>query len=186
MVLTARGPLSFLAAIAASGVVMLAATPAALAKEGVVAKLTTPFPGNAAPGARITVAWTLSSFDQDGRLQPFNAEGVFVRLLSATRDTPSMAYASNNATGHPTGEYRAEVTVPAGGVGEVQIGIMGSSEVLFPLQDALSGIRSAEAPRPTAASQARPSVVPAIVAGAASLLILGLLLRAVRARSTSA
>jgi hypothetical protein len=147
--------------------------PVALAKEGVVAKLTTPFPRNATAGARIMLGWTLSSFDQDGRLRPFNADGVFVRLLSATRDTPSVGFASDTTNGHPTGEYRAEVTVPAGGVGEIQIGILGSTEVLFPYQDELSGIRPPDAPLPAIATPSRPAP-PAILASAALVLVLGL------------
>lgn len=181
MVLRLRSPLWLLAAIAATGVWLLLATPLALAKEGVQAKLTTPFPLQARPGQRITVAWTLTSFDQSGTRQPFNAEGVFVRLFGPTRGEPSVGFAASGA--HPTGEYRAEVTVPDGGVAEIQVGIRGSTEGIIPFQDELSGIRPAGAPVPAKVTQSQPPVAPALVAGAASLLALGLLAAILRGRS---
>ena len=82
--------------------------------------------------------WVLGWTDEHGRRQPFNAIGVFVRLLSASGGRPTIGFAAPNA--HPQGRYDARVAVPAGGIGGVQIGLRGTSDgrasdVLFPLEN---------------------------------------------------
>lgn len=117
---------------------LLAAGPAALAKENVTARLLTPLRLDAAPGEQLTVVWALGGADEHGRRQPFNAIGVFVRLLSASGGRPTIGFATPDA--HPQGRYDAQVAVPEGGIGGVQIGLRGSSDVgasdtLFPLEN---------------------------------------------------
>ena len=126
------------AVLAMAGSLLLAAGPAALGKENVQARLLTPLRVDAAPGEQLTVVWGLRATDEDGRRQPFNAIGVFVRLLSATGSRPTIGFATPDA--HPQGRYDAQVAVPKGGIGGVQLGLRGSSnggpsDVLFPLEN---------------------------------------------------
>ena len=112
---------------------LLAAPPVALGKENVTARLLTPLRLDAAPGERFTVVWALGEVDEQGRREPFNAIGVFVRLLSASGGRPTTGFATPDA--HPQGRYDARVTVPEGGIGGVQVGLRGSSDTLFPLEN---------------------------------------------------
>jgi MYXO-CTERM domain-containing protein len=95
----------------------LFAAPAALGKEGVRATLTTPFPLDAKPGTKLHVGWKLAN--RDGT--PFGGGDVFVRLRSASGDGAETAYT------HGGGTFAADVVVPEGGIGDVQIGIRGWS-----------------------------------------------------------
>ncbi len=112
---------------------LLLASPVAMAKEGVTARLTAPLALLARPGDRITVDWTLQARDDQGYEHPFNAIGVFVRLLSPSGGAATIGFAS--ATEHADGRYAAQVTVPTGGIGGVQIGLLGSSDIIFPLEN---------------------------------------------------
>ena len=132
-----RRPIVVLAVVAVAGVLLLAAGPAH-AKEGVTARLLTPLPVDAAPGERVTVVWALGGVDERGTRRPFNAIGVFVRLLSATGARSTIGFATPDA--HPTGRYDAQVTVPEGGIGGVQVGLGGTSDgaaadTRFPLEN---------------------------------------------------
>jgi hypothetical protein len=121
------------AVLAVACSLLLAAGSAALGKEGVNARLLTPLRVDAAPGEELTVVWALAGTDEHGRRQPFNTIGVFVRLLSASGGRPTIGFASPDA--HPQGRYDAQVAVPEGGIGGIQIGLRGSSDVLFPLEN---------------------------------------------------
>jgi hypothetical protein len=114
---------------------LLAAQPVALGKENVTARLLTPLRLDAAPGDRLAVAWALGGADEHGRREPFNAIGVYVRLLSASGGRPTTGFATPDA--HPQGRYDARVTVPEGGIGGVQIGLRGggADDTLFPLEN---------------------------------------------------
>lgn len=118
---------------------LVAALPAA-GKEGVKATLTTTIPLDAKPGTKFEVGWTLASHDEHGRRHPFGANGVLVRLLSASGAGAETGFAPVGA--YPTGEYRATVVVPKGGIGDVQIGLLSwtngpsgtrVSDALFPI-----------------------------------------------------
>ncbi len=117
----------------------LVGTVPATAKEGVKA--------TAAAGTPLDVAWTLAYVDEDGRRQPFGAGGIFVRLSSAAGAGSQTAFARGD-----TGDYKATVLVPTGGIGDVQIGIRGfadgrPSDLLFPItNDPLPGVRRVAAP----------------------------------------
>jgi hypothetical protein len=97
---------------------LVAAAPAP-AKEGVKATLTTPIPLDAEPGTPLKVGWTLA-YVEDGKRHAFGAGGVFVRLRSASGAAAETAYAAET-----NGEFTTTVTVPEGGIGDVQIGLMG-------------------------------------------------------------
>jgi hypothetical protein len=133
----ARGLLPVGVALAAACALALAAVPAA-GKEGVTARLVGRLPRDAGPGETVTVAWALAGPDEGGRRRPFNAIGVFVRLVSAGGGRATIGFATPDA--HPDGRYDARVAVPSGGIGGVQIGLRGendagASDVLFPLEN---------------------------------------------------
>jgi hypothetical protein len=180
----ARRLMLMLAVLAMACSLLLAAGPAALGKEGVNARLLTPLRVDAAPGEKLTVVWALAGTDEHGRRQPFNAIGVFVRLLSATGGRPTIGFATPDA--HPQGRYDARVAVPKGGIGGVQIGLRGSSDgepsdVLFPL----ANDPFAAPVREVAAGQEGTSgtPLPAWLALAGALALLGVLVAVVwRAR----
>ena len=98
-------------------VAALLVAPAALGKEGVRATLTTPVALDASPGTTLHVGWKLAN--RDGT--PFGGGDVFVRLRSATGAHAETAYTYGGGT------FAADVVVPEGGIGDVQIGIRGWS-----------------------------------------------------------
>lgn len=121
----------------AVAVVALAAALPAGGKEGVKATLTTRVPLTAPAGTTLRVAWTLTYRDDRGGRHPFDGEGIFLRLLSATGAAARTAPA-HGASGH----YAATVRVPEGGIRAIQIGIRGWStgpngtrraDALFPI-----------------------------------------------------
>jgi hypothetical protein len=170
----ARRLMMVLAVLVMAWALLLGAGPAALGKENVKARLLTPLGVDAAPGEQLTVVWALAGTDEQGRRQPFNAIGVFVRLLSASGGRPTIGFATPDA--HPQGRYDAQVAVPEGGIGGVQIGLRGSidgraSDELFPLENDPLAVPA----RGVAAGQeATPGgPVPAWLALAGALALLG-------------
>jgi hypothetical protein len=156
----------FLALVAAAALV---AASAASAKEGVTATLRTSIPLDAPAGTHLRVAWTLAGRDH----RPFNASGVFVRLLSASGARAETGFASAGA--HSTGEYAASVAVPTGGIGKVKIGLRGWStgpagtheaDVLFPIAN-----------EPTAPATRTPWLVILVAAAATAAAALWLVRR---------
>lgn len=88
----------------------------------------------AAPGERVKVAWTLTEAPQPSSLMtprrferhPFGASGVYIRVRSATGGTPnSLAATSPSGAGSRSGRYVADVTVPAGGIATIAVGLEG-------------------------------------------------------------
>jgi hypothetical protein len=141
----------------AVGVLALLFTPAsAVAKEGVKATLLTALPLSPVPGERLHVAWTLA-LTEGGKAQPFGANGVFVRLRSASGADSEIGFAPT--ADHADGRYAAMVVVPEGGIGDVEIGLRGWSsgptgthvaDMLFPItNDPMPGrIHIAASPSP--------------------------------------
>jgi hypothetical protein len=160
-----------LAAVAAAGSLVVGAGSVALGKEGVKARLTTPLPLGASPGQTITVAWTLSEVDEQGVRRPFNAIGVFVRLHSAAGGAATMAFATADA--HPLGHYDAQVTVPNGGIGGVEIGLRGTTDMVFPLENDPLAVPAA-APVARAREATSGSSLPTLLALASVLAILSI------------
>src|SRR5258706_15073931 len=85
---------------------------AAAAKQGMSAELLTQISPAAEPGSTLELEWKLTVLDGSKRV-PFNAMGVFVRLLDAAGGTPTTALARGSS--HPDGLYSASVLVPNGG-----------------------------------------------------------------------
>jgi hypothetical protein len=170
----ARAVTAVAAVVAMAAALLLAAGPTALGKEGVTARLLTPLRVDAAPRERLTVVWALAGTDEHGRRQPFNAIGVFVRLLSASGGRPRIGLATPDA--HPQGRYDARVAVPAGGIGGVQVGLGGDGgggDTLFLLEN---DPFAAPARGAAAGQQAAPDRgVPVWPALAGALALLGVL-----------
>ena len=122
-----------LAALAVLAVFASVSATSTAAKEGVVARVLTPIPREAIPGARVVVVRTLSSRDELGRRRPFNAEAIFVRVLGVRS---LFDYAG---TQRPLGRYRAVVRVPSGGIRALRFGLMGwnsygAAPLFFPIR----------------------------------------------------
>jgi hypothetical protein len=109
------------------------------AKEGVKATLTTSIPLDAPAGTQLKVSWRLFSIET-GQREPFGANGVFVRLRSASGADAEEGFAPVGA--YPTGEYEATVVVPEGGIADIEVGLMGwrsdatgtrRADALFPI-----------------------------------------------------
>jgi hypothetical protein len=173
--------------LVAVGAAALATALPAGAKEDVEATLATNIPLDAPAGTELTIAWRLFSVDEKGRRQPFGANGVFVRLLSASGAASTEGVAPVGA--HATGEYEAAVIVPEGGIRDVAIGLAGwvsdatgtrRSDMIFP-------ITNDPIPRAAPISSAPPgdstSTSEWILIGVASLLgVLAALVGAVALR----
>jgi hypothetical protein len=114
---------------ALSLLVVLLAAPAAAAKEGVTAVLTSTVPADAQPGTTIDVSWDLTTPDGG----TFDAMLIFVRLLDARGGKPTLALAPGSS--HPGGHFHASVVVPGGGIGRIQFGVRGTTDVVFPLRN---------------------------------------------------
>jgi len=126
--------------LAGVGAAALVAAPAASAKEDVKATLITDIPLDAPAGTELKVAWSLFYVDENGRRQPFGANGVFVRLLSASGAASEEGVAPVGA--YDTGEYEAAVVVPEGGIRDIELGLTGwvsdangtrRSDLIFPI-----------------------------------------------------
>lgn len=109
--------------LAAIGVATLIAAPAASAKEDVKATLISEIPLDAPAGAELDIAWKLFYVDENGERRPFGANGVFVRLLSASGAASQEGVAHVGAD--DTGAYEATVVVPQGGIRDIEIRLMG-------------------------------------------------------------
>ena len=83
------------------------------------ATLTSRLPKVAPKGKQIRIAWTLWSRNRDGRIIPFVAVGVFARMLN-----PAETAASTVPAHGTKGRYSAVVTVPPGGIGRIQVGML--------------------------------------------------------------
>lgn len=140
------------------------APPSAVAKDGVRATLATDVPLDAAPRTRLRVGWTLAYTEGGGDRRPFGASGVFVRLVSASGARAETAFAPTAS--HTRGEYEATVAVPEGGIGDVEIGLVGwtsgprgahRADLVFPItNDPVPGAPRAASPSP-AEALARPA-----------------------------
>jgi hypothetical protein len=152
-----RLALASLALVAAS---LVAAGPAG-AKDGVKATLASRVPLDAPAGTQLRVAWRLFALDENGQRRPFGASGVFVRLGSASGAETREGFAP--VRNHSTGGYEAVVVVPKGGIGDIEIGLLGwrsdatgthRGDAIFPItNDPLPGA-------PRVASPPAPNILP--------------------------
>ena len=158
-----RSPL--LALFAALSLLLVAAP--AHGKTGVRARLTAPVPLASPPGESITVTWTLGYRDERRRWRPgFDACGVFVRLASAAGGRPTVGFDSGGACrAHTGGDYAATVKVPEGGIGGIKIGLRGTTDVFFPIENdplaAAAGPLGSSA-KPASATSSPTELVPGL------------------------
>jgi len=159
---------SFVLVVAAAAA--LAVVAPAFGKEGVRATLTSAVPLDASPGTPVRVRWTLTYRDEHGRVRPFGGGAVYIRLLSKTGAGAQTAYATSDAHG----TYSASVTVPEGGIRDVQIALHGftsgatgtrNADVLFPIaNDPLPGV--AEVVEPASGTNWPARIVTLVCFGA--------------------
>ncbi len=118
---------------------ILVGTTGVLAKEDAIVTLDAALPTDPEPGSEITVGWTVETRGVNGELEPFNAEAVFIRLIPATGEPAEVVGRQS-----PLGHYVATVTVPAGGIRSVEVGVRGEScsggtcqrsDMMFPIAD---------------------------------------------------
>jgi hypothetical protein len=110
------------AALLAAATALTAASTVLAKGEDAIVTLDAPWPGDAPPGTELEIGWTVAIAQDDGSVTPFSAEGFFVRLLPESGDPVEYA-ASQDRTGH----YLANITVPNGGIGELEIGLRGTA-----------------------------------------------------------
>jgi hypothetical protein len=163
---------------------LVAAAPSA-AKEGVLATLETPIPLDAPPGEALALEWTLAAVGEKGTTVPFRASGVYVVFLSAAGAAPTTGLAFGD--GGSRGRYAATIAVPEGGIGGIQVALMGwangePSPVAFPIaNDPLPPVAlappvpgPAEAPVPDPAPAERAGGFPLLSSGIAAGVVLAL------------
>ena len=101
----------------------LASASTTLAKgEDAVVTLDSALPPGAMPGTVLEVGWIVTIALDDGSVEPFNAEGIFIRLRPAAGE-PVEFGASQDRAGH----YVATVTIPKGGLGTIEVGLRGTA-----------------------------------------------------------
>jgi hypothetical protein len=108
--------------IAAMLVVAFAGT--AAAKGEAMAELDAPIPPDADPGTELKVGWR--AWTPDGGTEwPFAGSPIFIRLISTDGTASTEVLGTENPRG--SGHYLATISVPPGGVGHVEIGLLGES-----------------------------------------------------------
>lgn len=155
----------------------LMTTTAALAKGDAVATIDAPLPPDADPGTEITVGWTVTVPVDDGSPAPFNAEAMFIRLVPVTGEAVEVIGRQDRP-----GHYVATVTMPAGGLRDVEFGLRGEScsngtcersDIMFTTGEApLEAAIPASTASPSAPAMDLP-VVLAVLAGIALLAGIG-------------
>ena len=137
-----------------------------LAKEGAEAKLDTALPRDAEPGSTIDVGWSVFMIEGD-------ETPVYVRLVGPDGTSTTEVMGTEVPAG--SGHYTASIEVPAGGIGEVIVGMVGEactadgcqrSDMIFPLTDDPLVTGAAPAVTPSApANQVGSELVPIIAIG---------------------
>lgn len=173
-------------ALMLSALFALVAAAGVLAKGDAIVTLDASLPSDPQPGSEITIGWTVETPLEDGTRAPFNAEGMFIRLIPSAGD-PVEAAGRQDTLGH----YVATLTVPAGGIADVAIGLRGEScsggtcqrsDMLFAIDNSAMPLFEAAAPQaPEAPTQAtspvgtagglQPWGIVGIAAAAAAILV---------------
>jgi hypothetical protein len=149
----------------------------------------------AAPGERVRVAWTLAEaqlpgLTTPGRVapRPFGASGVYIRVRGKAGAAPKTFAASSGPQTSQAGRYVAVVTVPAGGIAAIAIGLEGyrtltgqaatRADVFFPIANDPFTIAKVSVSTTSSAAGASALWIPL----AAALAVLGMLLAGYRTR----
>jgi hypothetical protein len=154
-------------ALLLSTLLALAAATGAIAKDDAIVTLDASLPSDPEPGSQITIGWTVEVAGESGEMVPFNAEAMFIRLIPASGD-PVEALGRQGPPGH----YVATMTVPDGGIRDVEAGLRGEScsggtcqrsDILFAIDE--SAIPAIE-PGAAANAPGAPANVPRGASGA--------------------
>lgn len=109
----------------------LGLTPPPADRSKAQATLIDPIPRNAPGGSTVTVRWKLWSRDQHGNVVPFGAAQLFARIVNPARTevttSPARCHNGRKAIYCHDGQFYARIRVPNGGIGGIQIGILGFS-----------------------------------------------------------
>jgi hypothetical protein len=106
----------------AVGAALLVAVAPVAAKEGAQAQLTTTIPRDATPGSTLAVEWD-AFMPSPVRRDPIMEAPIFIRLSPVGGGKATEGRATERPSG--SGHYVAEVIVPKGGIGRVEIGLLG-------------------------------------------------------------
>ena len=111
-----------------------------VARNWVQATLIAPIPRSAPRGSTVTVRWKLWSLDQHGKVAPFDAAELFARIVNPARTQATTAPArcenGRRAIYCHSGHFFARIRVPRGGIGRIQVGIIGYSDASGSLKPA--------------------------------------------------
>jgi hypothetical protein len=158
------------------GALALTASPV-LGKEGAEARLDTAIPRDAEPGSTVDVGWSVFSVSGVERL-PLQGSPVYVRLVSRDRTTSTEAMGTESPSG--SGHYTASIEVPAGGIGEVVIGLVGEacdasgcarSDLIFPIVGPTMDFGAATTAAPAGGTPIGMQLLPLIAIGAAFAVV---------------
>lgn len=107
-----------------AAVLVVAFAGSAAAKGDAMAELDAPIPPDADPGTELEVGWR--AWTPDGGTEwPFAGSPIFIRLISTDGTASTEVLGTENPRG--SGHYLATISVPPGGVGRVEIGLLGES-----------------------------------------------------------
>ena|SRR2546426_96604 len=109
--------------LAGTTILVLAAAPAVLAKEGVSVNLVAPLPGDAQPGTRVAALFTMEAISDDV-VFPLSRATVFIRLFGPHGAMTEAAGVEQKTPGL----YKAMVEIPDGGVSGCEFGIHGQAK----------------------------------------------------------
>ena len=164
--------------VALVGALALVAAPT-VGKEGAEAKLDRAIPRDAEPGSTIEVGWSVFYIVAD-KQEPVGGSPIYIRLVAPDGTTSTEVMGTERPRG--SGHYVASIVVPAGGIGEVVVGLVGEacyqdgscerSDVIFPLtDDPLVTGAAPIAASPAAATPIGTQLMPLVAVGTAFAVV---------------
>jgi len=156
-----RPILATIAGLVASGLLLVSMAGPALAKEGVEALLDAPIGRDTPAGTELLVGMQVFALDGD-TTHPVEGTPMYLELTGPTGDVTRAMGVQGNQIGH----YTMRITVPAGGIASLEVGIHGTSDLAItvignPLIGGGIGPRTAQAAPAVKAPDAAPADDPA-------------------------
>jgi hypothetical protein len=109
-------------AVAVAALLALLLPFTALAKEGGLVRLAAPIPRDAEPGSSITVTFSVTVPDENGRMVPVTGSPMVLKLIGPDGTTTEALGAERGTPG----TYTAAIRVPASGIASATFGIRGT------------------------------------------------------------